>query len=88
MGFYQGSPKQKKRKRLTFHDWGPWNLGWGVKRSKSDLLLGKVKDPLWMNVTGKEMSHEKNLTLLSIESWMVNRDPKIMVYEIIPNITG
>ena len=32
-----------------------------------------------------KMSHEKNKTaLLSIESWLFNRDPYFMVYEIIP----
>ena len=29
-------------------------------------------------------SHEKNPALLSIESWLVDRDPYFMVYEIIP----
>ena len=33
------------------------------------------------------MSHEKNPTLLSIESWLVNRDPYFMVYYN-PHITG
>ena len=33
----------------------------------------------------KFLSHEKKKTaLLSIESWLVNRDPYFMVYEIIP----
>ena len=36
-----------------------------------------------MKIT-KHLSHEKNPTLLSIESWLVNRDPYFMAYEIVP----
>ena len=32
----------------------------------------------------RNVSHEKNPRLLSIESWLFNRDPYFMVYEIIP----
>jgi len=34
-----------------------------------------------------KMSHKKK-NLFSIESWFFNRDPEIIVYEIIPHITG
>ena len=35
-----------------------------------------------------KLSHEKNPRRLSIESWLFNRDPYVMVYEIIPTKLG
>ena len=35
-------------------------------------------------VQRNKLCHEKNPPILSIESWLVNRDPEIMAYEIIP----
>ena len=42
------------------------------------MIWGKKPD-FW-----KQVSHKKNPTLLSIESWLVNRDPYFMVYDISP----
>ena len=40
------------------------------------------------NLEGIQLSHKKS-RILSIESWLFNRDPYVMVYEIIPTyITG
>ena len=35
------------------------------------------------NCLSFQMSHEKKTALLSIESWLFNRDPYFMVYEVI-----
>ncbi len=44
---------------------------------KNGPIMGFVEFPM---MPSTYMSHEKNPTLLSIESWMVNRDPYFMVY--------
>ena len=43
-----------------------------------------IQDMNGINITHIHLSHEKNVAILSIESWLFDTDPCFMVYEIIP----
>ena len=54
-----------------------------VFQSRSNLSFRRVQKPP-MFFSFEPIEPRKKTLLLSLESWLVNRDPYVMVYEIIP----
>ena len=54
--------------------WKRWNMGWVSPPPARSAHVGFFSCILY-TLTMVDVSHEKNLALLSIESWLVNRDP-------------
>ena len=87
-GFHQGLkrvPFIKIMKRLFNYiiNYPPSSQAFGGAAKQ----IPRFRGFLGQRFPGGNLSHEKNPTLLSIESWLINRDQLIMVYYN-PHITG